>query len=65
MAAGTTVTIDAQIVDRHTVDGHTIEAHTIDMEERLPWILAVPVIGGLSLGLWAVIWQLVRMVIAG
>jgi hypothetical protein len=33
-------------------------------EGRLPWTLAVPLIGGLSLGLWLVIWEIAQLALA-
>jgi hypothetical protein len=32
---------------------------------RLPWTLAVPLIGGLSLGLWLAIWEVAQLALAG
>jgi len=34
-------------------------------EARLPWTLAVPLIGGLSVGLWLVIWEIAQLALAG
>jgi len=33
--------------------------------ERLPWPLAALLIGGLSVGLWLVLWQVAQRVLAG
>jgi hypothetical protein len=43
----------------------TMAAHTLDSGERLPWTLAGPLIGGLSLGLWLAIWEVARLALAG
>ena len=42
----------------------TSEALRPDTEERLSWALAAPLIGGLSLGLWLVIWRVAELVLA-
>ncbi len=31
----------------------------------LPWLLAAPLIGGMSLGLWLGIWRVAQIVLAG
>ena len=51
-AAGTTATIPP-----------AFEAGRDGAEEHLPWLLAAPLIGGVSLGLWLGIWQLARLVL--
>ena len=33
--------------------------------QRLPWALAAPLIGGLSAGLWLVLWGVVQLALAG
>lgn len=48
-----------------TISSHTIQPGTIWAEERLPWMLAMPLIGGISLGLWLAIWRLTRLALAG
>ena len=40
------------------------EALRPDTEERLPWPLAVLLMGGLSLGLWLVIWRVAELLLA-
>jgi hypothetical protein len=37
----------------------------VKAEGRLPWILAVPLIGGLSVGLWLVFWEIAQLAFAG
>ena len=37
----------------------------IPAEKRLPWVLAAPLIGWLSLGLWLGIWRVARLAFAG
>lgn len=34
-------------------------------EGRLPWTLAVPLIDGLSVGLWLVSWAIAQLALAG
>jgi hypothetical protein len=34
-------------------------------QERLPWILAMPLIGGVSFALWIGIWSCARLVLIG
>lgn len=46
------------------VDAPGIDAPRIDAEGRLPWKLAIPLIGCLSLVLWVGIWQLARLALA-
>jgi hypothetical protein len=36
-----------------------------DTSKRLPWSLAILLIGGVSLGLWAAIWRGVERLLAG
>ena len=43
----------------------TTRATIIPVEKRLPWVLAAPLIGWLSLGLWLGIWRVARLVLAG
>ena len=43
----------------------TSKAPRFKAKERLPWALAVPLIGGLSVGLWLVIWEIAKLAVAG
>jgi len=52
--------------DRLSLDGR-IHEHRFDAAgpERLPWPIAVPLIGGLSVGLWFGLWKLAVFALHG
>ncbi len=50
---------------KRMIAARAIAVPATDAEERLPWSLAAPLIGGLSLGLWVGIWQLARLALGG
>jgi hypothetical protein len=43
----------------------TSMAPRFKLHERLPWTMAVPLIAGLSVGLWLVIWEIAQLALAG
>ena len=55
-AGGTTATIDA-----HAFDPSAAQRARLEAEERLHWMVATPLIGGVSLGLWLCIWEVARL----
>ena len=42
-----------------------MDAGAIYADKPLPWVLAAPLIGGVSLGLWQGIWLLARLALGG
>lgn len=57
-AVGTTGTMESL-----AIHSQAIQPGTVWEQDRLPWSLAMPVIGVLSLGLWLGIWQFVRLAV--
>ena len=50
-------------IHAHASDQHATLRNRLEAEERLHWMVATPLIGGVSLGLWMAIWQIVRLVL--
>ena len=59
MAAGTTATTRTRAIDPDATGADSIWA-----ADRLPWVLALPLIGGLSFGLWLGLWEIARLALA-
>lgn len=64
-AVGTMATIDRPSLRSPRRHARAIDAAALSPEDRLPLVLAMPLIGGLSLGLWVGIWQLGRLALGG